>query len=64
MFYRRVDYFFNTSYALRDAGRPDWALFFQSAALPKIILLAVVMLGLAYLFEYTKKRDSGGKYGK
>jgi len=38
--------------------------FFQSTALPKIILLAVVMLGLAYLFEYTKKRDSGGEYGK
>ncbi len=39
-------------------------VFFQSTALPKIILLAVVMLGLAYLFEYTKKRDSGGEYGK
>ena len=24
-----IDYFFNTSYAFRDAGRPDWTLFFS-----------------------------------
>ena len=38
--------------------------FFQGSPVPKIIVLAMVMLGLAYLFEFTKKRDNGGKDGK
>ncbi|MFH1489071.1 MAG: hypothetical protein ABII06_09215 [Pseudomonadota bacterium] len=38
--------------------------FFQGTPVIKVTLLALVLLGLAYLFEYTKKRDSGGQNGK
>ena len=38
--------------------------FFQGTPVIKVTLLATVLLGLAYLFEYTKKRDSGGQNGK
>jgi len=38
--------------------------FFQGTPVLKVSILAVVLLGLAYLFEYTKKRDSGGQNGK
>lgn len=31
-------------------------LFFEKMALIKIIGLALILLGLAYLFEYTRKR--------
>jgi hypothetical protein len=39
-----------------------WAIsqfFFHGASFLKVIVLAVVLLGLAYLFEYAKKRDRG-----
>lgn len=38
--------------------------FFQGAPLINIIGFAMIMLGLAYLFEYTKRRDKGGEHGK
>jgi len=34
--------------------------FFPGMSLLKTAVLAAVLLGLAYLFEYTKKRDGGG----
>ena len=36
-------------------------MFFKETPLFKVIGLAVIMLGLAYLFDYTKKRDKGGE---
>ncbi len=33
--------------------------FFENIAVIKIIGLALILLGLAYLFEYTRKRDKG-----
>ena len=38
-------------------------LFFQNGSMIKVVILALVMLGFAYLFEYTKRRDKGGKNG-
>jgi hypothetical protein len=35
-------------------------IFFQGLPLIKILALAGVMFTLAYLFEYTKKKDRGG----
>ena len=37
--------------------------FFKEISIIKVGLLAVVMLGFAYLFEYTKKRDRGNRNG-
>jgi len=37
--------------------------FFQGMAVIKIFGLAGIMFGLAYLFQYTKKRDMGGDGG-
>lgn len=37
--------------------------FFKEISVIKVGLLAVVMLGFAYLFEYTKKRDRGNRNG-
>ena len=37
--------------------------FFKDISIMKVGLLAVVMLGFAYLFEYTKKRDRGNHNG-
>ena len=34
-------------------------LFFPEGGVGKIVGLAVVLFGLAYVFEYTKKRDRG-----
>jgi ABC-type sulfate transport system permease component len=38
-------------------------LFFPGVSVLKVIVLAAVLLGLAYLFEYTRKRDRGGGNG-
>ncbi|MBN2123098.1 MAG: hypothetical protein JW821_02290 [Deltaproteobacteria bacterium] len=35
-------------------------IFFQGASIIKTAALAAALLGMAYLFEYTKKRDRGG----
>ena len=35
-------------------------MFFQGLSLIKTVALAGVMFALAYLFEYTKKKDRGG----
>lgn len=37
--------------------------FFERITVIKVGLLAGVMLGFAYLFEYTKKRDRGNQNG-
>jgi hypothetical protein len=37
--------------------------FFQDMAVIKVLGLAVIMLGLAYLLEYFRKRDSEGGNG-
>lgn len=37
--------------------------FFEGAFFLKSLLLAAVMLGLAYVFEYTKRRDKGERDG-
>lgn len=37
--------------------------FLQGASFLKVAVLAAVLLGLAYLFEYTKKRDRAGGKG-
>ena len=37
--------------------------FFENLTVIKVGLLAGVMLGFAYLFEYTKKRDRGKENG-
>ena len=34
--------------------------FFQKFAMIKVFGLALILLGLAYLFEYLRKRDKGG----
>jgi len=36
--------------------------FFDEVTVIKVGSLAVVMLGFAYLFEYTRKRDRGGNH--
>ena len=38
-------------------------LFFQGASMVKILGLAAVMLILAYLFEFTKRKDRKGQNG-
>ncbi len=38
-------------------------VFFQGVSLIKVSGLASVMLGLAYLFEYLRKRGKGGIHG-
>ena len=35
-------------------------IFFQSTSTSKALMLALVLLIFAYLFEYTRKRDKGG----
>jgi len=37
--------------------------FFRGTAMIKVLVLAGILVGLAYLFEYTKKRDKGDKNG-
>jgi hypothetical protein len=37
--------------------------FFQGASIVKILAFAAVMFALAYLFEYTRKRDKEGENG-
>lgn len=39
------------------------SFFFKEALMIKIISLGLCMFGLAYLFEYTKKRDKGERNG-
>jgi Flp pilus assembly protein TadB len=34
--------------------------FFQERPLFKVVILALALLGFAYLFEYLRKRDRGG----
>jgi hypothetical protein len=34
--------------------------FFQERPLLKVMILGLVLLGFAYLFEYLRKRDRGG----
>jgi Flp pilus assembly protein TadB len=34
--------------------------FFQERPLLKVVILALALLGFAYLFEYLRKRDRGG----
>jgi hypothetical protein len=38
-------------------------LFFQGTSLVKILGLAAIMLILAYLFEYTRRKDRKGQNG-
>ena len=38
-------------------------IFFQDMAVEKIFGLALIMLGLAYLLEYLRKRDKGENHG-
>jgi hypothetical protein len=38
-------------------------MFFQNMAVYKIVLLAVLLCGLAYLFEYLRKVGNGDKTG-
>ena len=38
--------------------------FFQGASIAKVLGLAAVMFGLAYVFQYTKKRDQEEDHGK
>jgi uncharacterized membrane protein YuzA (DUF378 family) len=38
-------------------------LFFQGAAIYKIFGLAAILLVLAYLFEFTKRKDREGQNG-
>ena len=37
--------------------------FFRGTQVIKVFVLAGILVGLAYLFEYTKKRDKGDKNG-
>jgi hypothetical protein len=37
--------------------------FFKDLSVVRVGGLAAVLMGFAYLFEYTKKRDKGGGYG-
>ena len=39
-------------------------IFFESQDVYKVAGLAAALLGFAYLFEYTKKRDRENKSGK
>ncbi len=39
-------------------------LFFQDMAIIKVFGLAIVMLGLAYLLEFLRKRNKEEDYGK
>ena len=39
-------------------------IFFQGTPLVRVFGLGVILLGLAYLFEYVRKRDRGGNNGK
>jgi Flp pilus assembly protein TadB len=34
--------------------------FFQERPLLKVVILALALLGFAYLFEYLRRRDRGG----
>ncbi|UCB48455.1 MAG: hypothetical protein JSW56_15145 [Deltaproteobacteria bacterium] len=38
-------------------------LFFQGASMYKIFALAAIMFVLAYLFEFTRRKDRKGKNG-
>lgn len=38
-------------------------MFFQNMAVYKIVILAVLLCGLAYLFEYLRKVGKGDKTG-
>jgi positive regulator of sigma E activity len=38
-------------------------LFFGTLTIARVGVLALVLLGFAYLFEYTRKRDEGGGNG-
>ena len=38
-------------------------IFFQSASMPKILGLAAIMLILAYLFEFTRRKERNGQNG-
>jgi uncharacterized protein YacL len=38
-------------------------IFFHGASILRVIVLAVAMFFLAYLFEHTKKKDRGGIHG-
>jgi hypothetical protein len=38
-------------------------IFFQGASIYKILGLAVIMFVLAYLFEYTKRKDKNEQNG-
>ena len=35
-------------------------IFFQGASIIKTLMLALILLIFAYLFEYTRKKDKGG----
>jgi len=39
-------------------------IFFPGASPLRVTALAAAMLVLAYLFEYTKRKDRGGTHGK
>jgi hypothetical protein len=39
-------------------------IFFPGASPFRVAALAVALLAMAYLFEYTKKKDRGGSHGK
>ena len=39
-------------------------VFFQKMPLINVAGLALILLGLAYLFEYFRKRDEGGNHGE
>ena len=38
-------------------------IFFQGTPLISVFGLGIILLGLAYLFEYVRKRDKGGNNG-
>ena len=38
-------------------------IFFQGTPLIKVFGLGIILLGLAYLFEYVRNRDKGGNDG-
>jgi hypothetical protein len=39
-------------------------IFFPGASPIRVSALAAALLGLAYIFEYTKRKDRGGTHGK
>ena len=39
-------------------------IFFQGTPPVKVFGLGVILLGLAYLFEYVRRRDKGGNNGE